>query len=242
MWWRPEPSSVSPIYMPGRLRTASRPLRTLIDSESYSDARGGVWRAASAMENFRISCGKGRASRVWVDTKKGRRTAQSARPEVTVFYEISRGGEGEKRPRKRPHRGPVRSRILALLRDPYLRRFSSPDGLRAVAGLLRRHRDGRAPRTTRADAAAQGEGKAQTSESRALSNPDHDVAHRLAGLDRFMRGHDGAEIEALRHVVDELAALEHARDVGGCAGALLLRHQVHQEKLQRDAVLQQELE
>ena len=34
MWCRPEPSSVSPIYMPGRLRTASRPLRTLIDSAS----------------------------------------------------------------------------------------------------------------------------------------------------------------------------------------------------------------
>ena len=32
MWWSPEPSSVSPIYIPGRLRTASRPLRTLIES------------------------------------------------------------------------------------------------------------------------------------------------------------------------------------------------------------------
>jgi hypothetical protein len=32
MWWRPEPSSVSPIYMPGRLRTASRPFSTLIES------------------------------------------------------------------------------------------------------------------------------------------------------------------------------------------------------------------
>jgi len=42
MWWRPEPSSVSPIYMPGRLRTASRPLRTWIDSAPYSflDAAG----------------------------------------------------------------------------------------------------------------------------------------------------------------------------------------------------------
>src|SRR5262245_33911997 len=46
----------------------------------------------------------------------------------------------------------------------------------------------------------------------ALSDPDHDVAHRLAGFDRFMRRHDGAEIEALRHVVEELAALEHARN------------------------------
>ena len=31
MWCSPEPSSVSPIYMPGRLRTASRPLSTLIE-------------------------------------------------------------------------------------------------------------------------------------------------------------------------------------------------------------------
>ena len=54
--------------------------------------------------------------------------------------------------------------------------------------------------------------------SRALSDSDHDVAHRLAGFDRFMRRHDGAEIEALRHVVDELAALEQARDFGGRAG------------------------
>src|SRR3989337_116865 len=38
MWWRPEPSSVSPIYMPGRLRTASRPFSTLIDSAPYSAA------------------------------------------------------------------------------------------------------------------------------------------------------------------------------------------------------------
>ena len=61
----------------------------------------------------------------------------------------------------------------------------------------------------------------QTSEPRALSDPDHDVAHRLAGLDRFMRRHDVAEIEALRQVVGELAAFEHARDLGGRAGALL---------------------
>ena len=32
MWCRPDPSSVSPIYMPGRLRTASNPLRTRIES------------------------------------------------------------------------------------------------------------------------------------------------------------------------------------------------------------------
>src|SRR5262249_56050096 len=48
IWWRPDPSSVSPIYMPGRLRTASRPLRTLIDSASYSD---GFLRAGSAISD-----------------------------------------------------------------------------------------------------------------------------------------------------------------------------------------------
>ena len=31
-----DPSSVSPIYIPGRLRTASRPFRTLIESAPYS--------------------------------------------------------------------------------------------------------------------------------------------------------------------------------------------------------------
>ena len=36
MWCRPEPSSVSPIYMPGRLRTASSPLSTEIDAASYA--------------------------------------------------------------------------------------------------------------------------------------------------------------------------------------------------------------
>src|SRR6185369_7044994 len=40
MWWRPVPSEVSPMYMPGRLRTASRPFRTLIESEPYSLASG----------------------------------------------------------------------------------------------------------------------------------------------------------------------------------------------------------
>src|SRR6202000_2908748 len=36
MWCRPEPSSVSPMYMPGRLRTASRPFSTLMLSAPYS--------------------------------------------------------------------------------------------------------------------------------------------------------------------------------------------------------------
>ena len=34
MWCSPVPSEVSPMYIPGRLRTASRPFRTLIESES----------------------------------------------------------------------------------------------------------------------------------------------------------------------------------------------------------------
>src|SRR2546425_11578185 len=40
MWWSPVPSEVSPMYMPGRLRTASRPFRTLMASEPYSLALG----------------------------------------------------------------------------------------------------------------------------------------------------------------------------------------------------------
>src|SRR5690606_36610999 len=50
MWCRPEPSSVSPIYMPGRLRTASRPLRTLMDSAPYSGVAPGVVSGVSVME------------------------------------------------------------------------------------------------------------------------------------------------------------------------------------------------
>src|SRR5678815_2784776 len=38
MWCRPVPSDVSPMYMPGRLRTASSPLRILMLVESYSAA------------------------------------------------------------------------------------------------------------------------------------------------------------------------------------------------------------
>jgi len=34
MWCRPDPSSVSPIYMPGRLRTASRPRSTVMELAS----------------------------------------------------------------------------------------------------------------------------------------------------------------------------------------------------------------
>src|SRR6202142_3652415 len=38
MWCRPVPSSVSPMYIPGRLRTASRPLRTWMLSSLYVSA------------------------------------------------------------------------------------------------------------------------------------------------------------------------------------------------------------
>src|SRR6267142_1414951 len=40
MWCRPVPSDVSPMNMPGRLRTASRPFKTLIASEPYPLASG----------------------------------------------------------------------------------------------------------------------------------------------------------------------------------------------------------
>src|SRR3954471_24677213 len=36
MWCKPVPSDVSPMYMPGRLRTASSPFRILMASEPYS--------------------------------------------------------------------------------------------------------------------------------------------------------------------------------------------------------------
>ena len=37
MWCNPLISSVLPMYIPGRFRTASRPLRTLIESASYNE-------------------------------------------------------------------------------------------------------------------------------------------------------------------------------------------------------------
>src|SRR5262245_25950562 len=40
MWCRPVPSSVSPMYMPGRFRTASRPLRTWMLSSLYASPPG----------------------------------------------------------------------------------------------------------------------------------------------------------------------------------------------------------
>src|SRR6185369_1796252 len=41
-WCSPVPSAVSPMYMPGRLRTASRPFRTLIESDPYSEVTSGL--------------------------------------------------------------------------------------------------------------------------------------------------------------------------------------------------------
>ena len=32
MWCNPDPSSVSPMYIPGRLRTASKPFKTVMES------------------------------------------------------------------------------------------------------------------------------------------------------------------------------------------------------------------
>src|SRR3990170_3381461 len=42
MWCRPVPSEVSPMYIPGRLRTASSPFSTLMLEESYSPLSAGT--------------------------------------------------------------------------------------------------------------------------------------------------------------------------------------------------------
>src|SRR3954469_21810901 len=49
MWCRPVPSEVSPMYIPGRLRTASSPFRTLIESEPYSEVASGLAEVASGL-------------------------------------------------------------------------------------------------------------------------------------------------------------------------------------------------
>src|SRR4051812_27521232 len=50
MWCSPVPSDVSPMYIPGRLRTASRPLRTRMLSESYgSPLLGGPFLLSSVI-------------------------------------------------------------------------------------------------------------------------------------------------------------------------------------------------
>src|SRR6185295_4147968 len=53
MWCMPVPSEVSPMYMPGRLRTASRPFRTLMLSESYSFASGACFSASPTLDPHR---------------------------------------------------------------------------------------------------------------------------------------------------------------------------------------------
>src|SRR3954470_103432 len=50
MWCRPVPSEVSPMYIPGRLRTASSPFRTLIESEPYSEIASGLALASGLAE------------------------------------------------------------------------------------------------------------------------------------------------------------------------------------------------
>src|SRR5438128_12268315 len=86
MWCRPEPSSVSPIYMPGRLRTASRPLSTRIDSAPYSLGFEGSFsaagcRAGSVMRGLRdvarISRAKGADLQAICAMKDRLRLAQS---------------------------------------------------------------------------------------------------------------------------------------------------------------------
>src|SRR5215471_4380958 len=89
------------------------------------------------------------------------------------------------------------------LRRPHLAPPAPPFSSAPVAAnKSRRSASSRADRNAR---------RAQT--RAALSGTHDDIAHRLAGFDRFMRGGDLAEIEGLRHVVDELVALQHARDV-----------------------------
>src|SRR5215471_3370306 len=55
MWCRPVPSEVSPMYMPGRLRTASRPFRTLIESDPYAEVASGL-ALASGLPESGFSC------------------------------------------------------------------------------------------------------------------------------------------------------------------------------------------
>ena len=60
-WCRPEPSWTSPMYMPGRLRTASRPSRTVMFSEPYDSGDGEMdaGRVASVirMSRYNLRCG-----------------------------------------------------------------------------------------------------------------------------------------------------------------------------------------
>src|SRR5574343_1883623 len=56
MWCRPVPSWVSPMYMPGRLRTASSPLRTLLLLESYSCSLM-MWFSAVCAATAPAGCG-----------------------------------------------------------------------------------------------------------------------------------------------------------------------------------------
>ena len=53
-WWRPR-SPVEPMYMPGRLRTASRPSRTWIAEASYSKSRRPRWWSASRRPRLHLS-------------------------------------------------------------------------------------------------------------------------------------------------------------------------------------------
>src|SRR2546429_4868988 len=53
MWCSPVPSDVSPMYMPGRLRTASSPLRILMASEPYSLASDTVRSASPTSDPHR---------------------------------------------------------------------------------------------------------------------------------------------------------------------------------------------
>src|SRR6516225_6240044 len=95
MWWRPEPSSVSPIYMPGRLRTASRPLRTLMVSASYSEVAGeAFWRAGSAIRRLSLEQDVGGESGLDLARKRDLAQARTIGYKILVrfdFFKASRG-------------------------------------------------------------------------------------------------------------------------------------------------------
>src|ERR1700716_3044727 len=107
MGCRPEPSSVSPLDIPWRLRTAFRPFRSLIDSAPYRSAplfflaRSGSWRSSRRPLSWLILTGpfRGIFCRRAEYTKPAA-IAREKRPRdggktyyISVGYKGIRGGE-----------------------------------------------------------------------------------------------------------------------------------------------------
>src|SRR5688572_2856516 len=61
-WWSPEPSWTSPMYMPGRLRTASSPSSTVMLLASYTPASGGLLGVAAGGGAEAVTPGVGAAA------------------------------------------------------------------------------------------------------------------------------------------------------------------------------------